>query len=100
MSAWRVLYSSKVKKALDRKNYKLPEVVKDAMEALHIELEALGPTAKSWPNYGRLKAKKNIDLRHCHLIKGNPTYVACWMVDKKRKVIEVYYVGSHEKAPY
>jgi hypothetical protein len=36
----------------------------------------------------------------CHLKKGRPTYVACWTVDKKNKVIEVYYAGTHEKAPY
>jgi hypothetical protein len=38
---------------------------------------------------------------HCHLRKGRPTYVACWrIIDKKTKQIEVYYVGSHEGAPY
>jgi hypothetical protein len=42
-----------------------------------------------------------VDKRHCHLIKGRPTYVACWEVkDPKNKILEVYYVGTHEKAPY
>lgn len=38
----------------------------------------------SWPNYGVLKGLKGIksgrDLRHRHLVKGNPTYVCCWEV--------------------
>jgi hypothetical protein len=54
-----------------------------------------------WSNYGKLgRTKKNEDKRHCHLIKGNPTYVSCWEVDKQRHLIEVYYVGTHEGAPY
>jgi hypothetical protein len=58
-----------------------------------------GP-AISWPNYGKLQGKKG-DKRHCHLQKGKPIYVCCWeVIDKKRKIIEVYYVGTHEKAPY
>jgi len=28
------------------------------------------------------------------------TYVACWRVYKREKLIEVYYAGTHEKAPY
>lgn len=45
--------------------------------------------------------KSNRDLRHCHLIKGNPTYVCCWeVVEDEVKIIEVYYAGTHEKAPY
>ncbi len=38
---------------------------------------------------------------HCHLKKGHPTYVVCWRVTSKQlKTVEVYYVGTHEKAPY
>jgi hypothetical protein len=33
--------------------------------------------------------------------KGRPTYVAVWEAqDKKIKLVEVLYVGTHEKAPY
>lgn len=65
-------------------------------------LKVNGPIpGKQWSNYSKLKTKKTEDKRHCHLIKGNPTYVCCWEVlDKKRRIIEVYYVGTHEKAPY
>ena len=56
-----------------------------------------GPVRGDWPNFSKLG--KN--TYHCHLKKGKPTYVACWrMLDKSKKVIEVYYVGTHEKAPY
>ena len=65
------------------------------------DLANKGPAALNWPNYGKLHGKKNHDKRHCHLQKGKPTYVCCWeVIDKKRKIIEVYYVGTHEKAPY
>ena len=58
----------------------------------------------NWPNYGKFKGlkgqKKSDDWRHCHLQKGNPTYVCCWKVFENSKTIEVYYVGTHENAPY
>jgi hypothetical protein len=50
-----------------------------------------------WPNYSKLAGGRH----HCHLKKGKPTYVAVWEVlDKDIKLIEVQYVGTHEKAPY
>ena len=74
--------------------------VKLVAQLLISEIEILGPNAVNWPNYGKLQGR-NKDLYHCHLIKGKPTYVACWEVlDKSLKLIEVYYVGTHEKAKY
>lgn len=56
-----------------------------------------GPYRSNWPNYGPLEENEF----HCHLKKGKPTYVACWRIsDKDKKIIEVYYVGTHENAPY
>ena len=70
------------------------------LRLLYKSLTSEGPAVPSWPNYGKLKGRIE-DERHCHLQKGKPTYVCCWRVkDKKRKIIEVYYVGTHEKAPY
>ena len=65
------------------------------------DLQTKGPTpGKNWPNYGKLHGKKRFDRRHCHPIKGNPTYACCWEVSEKNaKLIEVCYVGTHEKAP-
>lgn len=94
---WLVTLSHRVaKKVRDRSV--IPIEVESAFIALIAELE-FGPDV-TWPNYGKLKTQKNRDFRHCHLKKGHPTWVVCWQVFKKSKRIEVYYVGTHEKAPY
>lgn len=55
------------------------------------------PYRSNWPNYTVMQH----DDFHCHIKKGRPTYVVCWkIIDKKNKLIEVYYAGTHEKAPY
>lgn len=80
---------------------KLNNKIKAVLQVLIDNLQTYGPyPGKHWPSYGKLTTKKNEDKRHCHLIKGNPTYVCCWSVDKTRNYIEVYYVGTHENAPY
>lgn len=95
---WLVTIKKNVAKAL-RDRRKTPIDVQSAVLALIAELSH-GP-AVNWPNYSKLKNQgKSNDFRHCHLQKGKPTWVACWSVDAKKKTIEVYYVGTHEKAPY
>ena len=95
---WTIYFTSKAGKQVKRlKNER-------AIKALRLLVECLknkGPSpGKEWPNYSKLKGKKQ-DCRHCHLLKGNPTYVCCWeIVNSKNRIIEVYYVGTHEKAPY
>lgn len=55
----------------------------------------------AFTEYGNLRGKRNSGKRHCHLTEGKPTYVYCWeVIDKNAKLIEVYYAGTHEKAPY
>lgn len=77
-----------------------------ALKLLVEHLKYKGPApGKEWPNYGKLKGIKGVkgsrDLKHCHLIKGNPTYVCCWeVINNELKIIEVYYAGTHERAPY
>jgi mRNA-degrading endonuclease RelE of RelBE toxin-antitoxin system len=87
-----------------RKKEKLPPKIKEALAFLVQELETAGPIRKNWPNFGDLeKSRKRVPANayHCHLKKGRPTYVACWSVeDKKLKIIEIFYVGTHENAPY
>jgi hypothetical protein len=80
----------------------LPEDVKLVCQLLVEELKDKGPyPGEGWPNYGKLRGKKSEDKRHCHLMKGKPTYVSCWeVVDKQIRLMEVYYVGTHEKTPY
>ena|SRR5579871_803062 len=94
---WSIISTGSV----DKQAQKLSENVLLQFRLLYVDLENKGPVATDWPNYSKLRGKKGIDRRHCHLKKGNPTYVCCWEVkDKRRKIIEVYYVGTHEKAPY
>lgn len=91
--SWIVEVTQKVDKQLK----KLPEKVRASVFALFLEIEAKGPVRGNWKNYGKLG--KN--THHCHIKKGKPTYVACWeVIDNKIKIVEVYYVGTHEKAPY
>jgi len=90
---WSVNLSKKIVKALN----KLPENVKFGLIALIREIEVKGPVRGNWPNYSRLGDNRH----HCHLKKGKTTYVAIWQViDKKIRIVEVNYVGTHEKAPY
>lgn len=98
MNKWQVKFSRKAAKDSQR----FIELALLVLQILVDDLKQKGPApGKHWHNYGKLHSKKNEDKRHCHLIKGNPTYVCCWeVIDKKNKIIEVYYVGTHEKAPY
>lgn len=76
---------------------KLPKSVEKSLIALIMEIEHEGPVRGNWPNYGSLGKRRH----HCHLKKGKPTYVAVWEVTKKEiRLVEVSYVGTHEKAPY
>ncbi len=71
--------------------------INDVIDLLVLDLRKNGPQLPKWPDYGPL-GKDNF---HCHLRNGKPTYVACWrLLDKQTRNIEVYYVGSHEGAPY
>lgn len=80
-----------------KKSFKdLPKRTSETFRLLMEDLEVNGPQRFNWPNFSKLKNP----LYHCHLEKGRPTYVACWRVYKKEKLIEVYYAGTHEKAPY
>ncbi|MEI6702285.1 MAG: cytotoxic translational repressor of toxin-antitoxin stability system [Deltaproteobacteria bacterium] len=90
---WTVTYSRQAEKQRAR----LPERVKAILDALILEITANGPACGTWKNYSILSNGNH----HCHLKKGSPTYVAVWQVtDKTIKLVEVKYVGTHEKAPY
>ena len=90
---WQVNYTKKAIKQVR----KLSPKIQKLLNLLEKELKFSGPTRGNWSNFSKLGHKGY----HCHIKKGRPTYVACWTVqDKKNKVMEVYYVGTHEKAPY
>ena len=92
---WNVKFTAKAVK----QERKLPEKMKAVFKALVDELVNLGPYRDKWPNYGKLCGQTN--CHHCHLNKGNPRYVAVWKVTEKNlQIIEVRYVGTHEKADY
>ena len=91
--AWKINISKRVSKQIS----KLPLSVQKVLKTLIKEIEVSGPVRGNWTNYGRLGGNRH----HCHIKKGKPTYVAVWAVeDKKVRLVEVIYAGTHEKAPY
>ena len=91
-----VLWQVRIKRSAAKLYDKLPDDIKSAADVLAMEMKFGGPVRGNWKNYSKLGPDKH----HCHLRGGKPTYVACWDVNKKERIIEVYYVGTHEKAPY
>lgn len=87
--AYKVLVKKKQLKSLK----KLPIKVLIKFELLVNDLKDRGPIQTHWANYSKLGEAKY----HCHL---SYSWVACWQVFDNELSIEVYYVGSREKAPY
>jgi mRNA-degrading endonuclease RelE of RelBE toxin-antitoxin system len=88
--SWTVLFTSKAAKQVA----KLPKKERDLLALLVRDMQLNGAVQASWKNYSKLGK----DTYHCHL---SYKWVACWrMEDNKLKVIEVYYAGSRENAPY
>jgi hypothetical protein len=93
--SWDVHISAKTRRNIAR----MPSSIVEALQILLADLEYSGPIKSNWPNYSKISGWK--DCHHCHLQKGRPTYVAVWRVaGPKDKLIEVIYVGTHEKANY
>ncbi len=92
---WDVKFTGKTRKQARN----LPAQVRERLFALVLEIEKIGPARTSWPNFGKIKGKK--DCYHCHLKKGRPAYVTVWKIkSKENKIVEVRYVGTHENADY
>ena len=90
---WMVTLSRKA----DKQKSKLPANVQAALVFLVHEINRGGPVRGDWPNYGKLGPR----LHHCHIKKGKPTYVAVWeVISAEIRLVEVTYVGTHEKAQY
>jgi hypothetical protein len=95
--AWLVRFNKMTAKAVR----KLPIGLQATIAALVAEIEVVGPAlqGRGWRNFGKLKGR--IDEYHCHLKNGRPTFVACWRIaERSQQIVEVYYVGTHEGAPY
>ncbi len=86
---YEVIFQKKVLKELDR----LPDLIQDKFLTLVEDLKTKGPIQPEWKNYSKLDGNKY----HCHL---SYSWVACWRYEKGKLIIEVYYVGSRENAPY
>jgi mRNA-degrading endonuclease RelE of RelBE toxin-antitoxin system len=90
---WTVKIMRRALKQVDRLPVKVREILADLIR----DMELHGPVRGNWPNYSRLSENRH----HCHIKKGQPTYVTIWEeTDKGIKLIEVTYAGTHEKAPY
>lgn len=89
---WSVYLVGQAKKAFKQ----LPVSTQKTFKLLLEDLELNGYQRHNWPNFSKLRDC----IYHCHLEKGRPTYVVCWRIEKNKKIIEVYYAGTHEKAPY
>lgn len=89
--SWKVQFTKRAEKG----QRDLPGIVRDKLRALVVAIEVMGPVRGDWPNYGKLADGSH----HCHLKGGRPTFVACWRV-VGQNTVEVYYAGTHEKAPY
>ncbi len=92
-----MMWSVTLSRVAEKQKAKLSKTVRQMLYALIGDIEAGGPVRGDWPNYSKL----GVSRHHCHLKKGQPTFVAVWEVqDKSIKLVEVQYVGTHEKAPY
>ena len=99
LGKWQVLLTN----AAYKQKRKLPVAIVESLARLIGDMEQDGPIQKNRPHFGALKKGKNIpeNSYHCHIKSGRPTYVVCWQVqDRKIQIIEIYYVGTHENAPY
>ena len=93
--SWTVKISRKIQKQIK----KLPPSPRQRLNFLVVEIEKYGPVRDGWANYGKIRGKK--DCYHCHLRKGNPTYVAVWKaIENEIKIVEIKYAGTHERVDY
>ena len=74
---------------------KMPTLEQKKLVNLIDDLKTKGPIQTGWNNFSQLGKNKF----HYHL---SYKWVACWkyIEDEEIKIIEVYYAGSRENAPY
>jgi mRNA-degrading endonuclease RelE of RelBE toxin-antitoxin system len=89
----KVVFEVLMKRKIERELERLPEKIKVKMLNLMDDLREKGPIQSNWPNYSKLSEVEY----HCHL---SYKWVACWKHEKGTIIIEVYYAGSRENAPY
>ena len=82
-----------IKKAAEKSINKMPKKIQFIFESLVSDLIEKGPIRSEWPNFSKLGKNEY----HCHL---SYKWVACWKHENNSVIIEVYYAGSRENAPY
>jgi mRNA-degrading endonuclease RelE of RelBE toxin-antitoxin system len=87
------MFRVSVKKKVLKDAEKMPISVQKVLVALLEDLREKGPVQPGWPNCSRIGK----EMYHCHLARK---WVACWYCEDKTSIIEVYYAGSRENAPY
>jgi hypothetical protein len=87
---WNVRFTGKAAKQAG----KLRRRERDILALLVRDLELRGPVLPDWHNYSKLGP----GLYHCHL---SYKWVACWRIENNEaKIVDIYYAGSRENAPY
>jgi hypothetical protein len=86
---YKVVITKKTLKGIER----MPEPLQKKMANLVEDLRDQGPIQNDWLNFSKLGGNRY----HCHL---SYSWVACWYHQPHSMVIEVYYAGSRENAPY
>ena len=87
------MYKVKVLKKTIKSIKKMPIRTQKSLKNLLEDLQTEGPIRTDWPNFSKLSE----NTYHCHLAHK---WVACWQWEKDSILIEVYYAGSRENAPY
>jgi hypothetical protein len=87
------IFKVSVKKKVLKEAGKMPDSVQEKLAALLEDLQEKGPVQPDWPNYSKIGK----EIYHCHLARK---WAACWYCEDKSLIIEVYYAGSRENAPY
>ena len=72
---------------------KLPLQIQKKLKYLAMDLQNKGAMQPHWANFSKIGENEY----HCHLAHK---WVACWRHEKNTIIIEVYYAGSRENAPY
>ena len=86
---YEIIVKNKIIKSIE----KMPEYIQKKIVNLVEDLKSKGPNRSEWQNFSKLGKNRY----HCHL---SNKWVVCWFCEKNSFIIEVYYAGSRENAPY
>lgn len=88
-----IKYKVKILKKVLKNLEKMPLGEQKKFWLLVNDIKKKGAIRTEWQNFSELEK----DKYHCHL---SYHWVACWTWKKGTFLVEVYYAGSREKAPY